>query len=227
MKFHSIICSRSLNKPQGFDRLIHYYSIAGINTLVKLDQSSIFNGYNDGFNNLELDSDDDIVILCHDDIEIISDRDEFKSILFQSLNTPKTGFVGPAGTTLLDKDATWWEVEKRRQGFHRGFVFQGKDRTSMTPNYFGPYGNVVCLDGCFLAAKAKTLKEVGLSKPSYLKEDFDFYDIHYTLTAYNMGYFNKVVPIVLMHNSIGEMRASWYTNRGCFQKEHRLPIGCK
>jgi hypothetical protein len=227
MKYHAIICTRSSNEPLPLKGLISYYRDANINLTIMLDQKSIFEGYNTALNSLKLESQDDIVILCHDDIEIITDRDEFKSILHKELNTPNVGFVGPAGTTLLDKDATWWKMENRQKGLHRGFVFQGRSRSTMTPNYFGPYGNVVCLDGCFLAAKASTLFFVGMEKPSYLKEEFDFYDIHYTIKSYNSGFFNRAIPIILMHNSNGEMRPSWYTNRQCFQKENRLPIGCK
>lgn len=227
MKYHAIICSRTSNQPKSLEGLLSYYRGANINTTVMLDQSSIFTGYSTAVNKLEYESLDDIVILCHDDIEIITDKDEFKAILSCELNRPNTGFIGIAGTTLLDRDATWWEMGKRQQGFHRGFVFQGNNRFTMTPNYFGPYGNVVCLDGCFLAAKLSTLLFIGMEKPSYLIDEFDFYDIHYTIKSYESGFNNRTVPIIAMHHSSGQMRPSWYTNRQCFIKEHRLPIRCK
>jgi hypothetical protein len=97
----------------------------------------------------------------------------------------------------------------------------------MTPNYFGPCRNVVVLDGLFLAAKYSTLKNLNLSKPPEFPSNWDFYDLYYTLSAYEAGYFNKTVPIIMMHNSSGEMRPTWDQNRRAFQRMFKLPVWCK
>ena len=85
------------------------------------------------------------------------------------------------------------------------------------------------MDGLFLAAKAKTLKEIGLDKPEYFEGDWDFYDIHYTMKAHQTGLINKVVPIIVLHNSFGNLagRESWHKNREAFIKNTDLPVKCK
>ena len=82
------------------------------------------------------------------------------------------------------------------------------------------------LDGLFLAAKAKVIKEVGLDKPEYFDGDWDFYDIHYTTTAFNKGYTNRVLGMNILHDSRGELvgRDSWEKNRIAFIQNNELPI---
>ena len=223
---HSIICSRKDKAPLGFTNLLNYFKSANVNTHVAYDQEGIFQGYTKAFEEINPDP-LDIVILCHDDIRIFSDRDQFTSILTQALSDPKVAFVGPAGTTLLGTNAMWWDLHNRQQGYHRGFVFQGSNWHDLKPNYFGPQGNVVVLDGLFLAARAETLKAIGLQKPKEYPNGWDFYDLHYTLTAYEKGYFNRTVPIMLTHYSDGMMRPTWDENRKEFRKLFRLPVRCQ
>ena len=51
-------------------------------------------------------------------------------------------------------------------------------------HYYGKPDQVVCMDGLFLAASGKVLREIGLDKPEYFEGDWDFYDIHYTVSAH-------------------------------------------
>jgi hypothetical protein len=82
----------------------------------------------------------------------------------------------------------------------------------------------VCMDGVFLAARGEVLKDVGLDKPSYLEGDWDFYDIHYTVSAHRKKYNNKVVPVQILHNSYGSPREPWDRNRKAFIRNTPLPI---
>jgi len=227
---YSIICSRKDKRPVNFDNLLKYFIEANIHCVVAYDQEGVFQGYNNTLNNLHEAfnvKDDDIIILCHDDIQIFSDRDQFVKTLTDSLASDSVGFVGPAGTTLLGTNAMWWDPHLRQQGYHRGFVFQGSDVNKLTPNYFGPHGNVVVLDGLFLAAKKKTIDKIGgLGKPKEFPNGWDYYDLFYTMTAYEKGFTNKTVPIILTHYSDGVMRPTWDENRKEFRKMFRLPTRC-
>jgi hypothetical protein len=170
--------------------------------------------------------DDTVIVLAHDDIQILSDNDTLIKYL-ELCNKPGVGFVGVAGSTAIGDYKTvngWWAA--RNFGRTRGFVFQGKDEVSMTPNYFGVAGQVVVLDGCFLACSYKTLKTVGIDKPSYLSSDWDFYDMHLTMEAYLQGLNNYAAPIIIRHESPGNMRDQWFTARDEFFKRYRnnLPI---
>ena len=84
---------------------------------------------------------------------------------------------------------------------------------------------MVVLDGLFLAASAKTLRKVGLEKPDYLIGDWDFYDLHYTFTAFKKGLTNVTVNLKIAHLSAGDLvgREGWEENRQAFIKEHELP----
>jgi hypothetical protein len=222
---YCIICSRKEKQPLNFNSLLDYYRKAGVDVRVAYDQEGIFQGYSKTFAEINPNP-QDIVILCHDDVQIFSDRDQFVDILTNALSDPKVAFVGPAGTTMLGTNAMWWDLHLRQTGYHRGFVFQGSARHDLKPNYFGPHGNVVVLDGLFLAARAETLRAISLDKPKEYPNGWDFYDLHYTLTAYEKGYFNRTVPIMLTHYSDGRMRPTWDENRKEFRKLFRLPVRC-
>ena len=97
----------------------------------------------------------------------------------------------------------------------------------MTPNYFGPAGQVVVLDGCLIAATYKTLKDIGLSQPDYLSSGWDYYDIHMTFLAHYKGYANYVVPIMIRHESSGQMREGWYQAKNEFMRKWGVAIPCR
>ena len=168
-------------------------------------------------------SDRDIVVMCHDDVEILGHHQEFHRLLQLAL-LDGVGFLGVAGATHLDEKATWWNA--RNIGAARGFVFQGEDNLFRLPNDFGPQGQVVVLDGCFLACSYATLKSVGWEKPDYLSSDWDFYDIHLTSQAHLRGLRNYTIPLLIRHESNGEMRPGWSTSRDEFVRFHRgkLPM---
>lgn len=224
MKIYAFICTRDKNLSETTKKLVSYLSSCNIDTKLLVGAKSIFSGYQKALEQTK-PKDDDIIILCHDDIEILSSKEYFAKALSYRLGDPKTGFVGVAGTTLLSEDAIWWNHTIWSQGKHRGLVFHGESIETSKATYYGDNDRVVVLDGLFLAAKAKILREVGLQKPSYLEGDWDFYDIHYTFTANDKGYHNYTIPIFILHNSFGELagRESWHKNRTNFINTHRLP----
>lgn len=225
---HTFVCTRSDNLSPITKRLVSYLDSIDIKTTLFIGHSSIFRAYSRGLRTCDL-SPDDIVILCHDDIQILSDREDFKETLERELSDPRVGFVGVAGTTLLGKDAVWWNHENWKAGKHRGFIFHGSKADFEGATSYGACGQVVVLDGVFLAARVSTLQKIGLDKPSYFSGEWDFYDIHYTYTAHKMGLENRTVPIILCHSSKGELagRDSWHKNRESFIKNSELPCEIK
>ena len=224
---YAFICTRDKAPTVTRNNLTHYLSRAGVKTKILVGQDSIFSGYKNAFE-LTKPKATDTVILCHDDIEILSDIHTFHKELECHLSQHKSGFAGVAGTTLLGEDAVWWDHQRWQKGLHRGHVFHGKDLHSYDNTYYGKSGRVVVMDGLFLAAKAETLTKIGLDKPSYFEGDWDYYDIYYTMKAHNLGLINKTVPIIVLHNSFGELagRDSWLKNREAFVKNHKLPVSC-
>lgn len=230
MKIYSIICTRSKNLNAVTQKLTSKLSSLPSKVILMTNQKSIFSGYKNAFDKIDPD-DSDIFILCHDDIEI---NDPPKAIVsaISIVNAPGYGFAGPAGTKLLGKDAVWWHQERWNQGHHSGTVHHLDKETrgavdTFLPTYYGPHSKVVVLDGLFLAASAKTLRQIGLEKPSYLKGNWDFYDIHYTFSAFKEGFTNVTVPLKIAHHSSGELvgREGWNENRMAFIRNSELPAG--
>lgn len=201
--------------------------MANVNFNFLVGQSSIFEAYSTIIKSPSID-DEDIVILCHDDIDILTPYNQFPYILKHALYPKSIGFVGVAGTTNLTENAVWWDREQWNLGNHRGFVFHGDDHLEMVPTHYGhPYNaQVAILDGLFLAAKAKVLRDIGLEKPVNFEGEWDYYDIVYTKRAHENGYENHVLPLLIRHASFGDLagRESWYKNRDSFIKETVFPI---
>lgn len=226
MNIHAFICTRSTNHSPTTHSLLSYLDRIGAVTHLLVNKASIFSAYAEELKTIT--DKNDIVIMMHDDIEILSDPETFKEELEQALFDSRCGFVGVAGATKLTQDAVWWNREVWQNQGLRGTVFHGKHRSVMTSTLYGPPGKVVVMDGLFLAAKARTLEDIGLEKPKTFTGDWDFYDIYYTLSAYEKGYYNKVLPIVLRHESVGNLagRDSWHENRKKLLGLFRLPIEC-
>jgi hypothetical protein len=229
MNIYAFICTRSKDLNDTTKELSSYLSRANIKTKFLVGQKSIFSGYSKAFKKFDI-KDEDIVIMCHDDIQILTDPEVFKNIIVKTCYKFQTGFIGVAGTTELKEDAVWWNRDAWIAGKLRGHVYHGTDITTADSTYYGAPNTeqVVCMDGLFLAAKGSVLKQVGLDKPEYFEGDWDFYDIHYTVTAHKKKYKNYVVPISILHNSKGELvgRDSWHKNRKAFIEKTSLPLSC-
>jgi hypothetical protein len=105
-------------------------------------------------------------------------------------------------------------------------VFQGDNMMTASINYFGPPHQVVALDGLFLMCRWGVLKYL-LKKPDYLTSNWDFYDIHLTLSAHLDGYNNFAVPLIVMHESDGFMRPDWFVSLEEFSREFAQHLPCR
>jgi hypothetical protein len=234
MTIHAIICTRTAETvSQTTDKLFQFLVSCGIQISVMSGAKSIFKAYQGAFDRLN-PADDDICIFCHDDIELRENPVEFVNKLKAACSLPETGFVGAAGTTHLSENAVWWDQNMWQQGKHKGKVWHIQTEPGMLNNVkiteylttYGPPDDVVALDGLFLAARADVIRKIGLQKPEYFEGEWDFYDIHYTTTAFKEGYTNKVMDLNILHNSRGELvgRDSWHKNRAAFIANNELPM---
>ena len=202
-------------------KICSYLKEAGFEVHLLINKKSIFSAYTAALTEYNVQA-EDTVILCHDDIEILTDKSVFNSLLDAKLSDKTTGVVGVAGTQLFKRSAMWWE--DLRQGNTSplnpllGCVYHGEDIFNLSPTYYGGMGTAVVMDGLFLATKGRTLFTVGTSKPSYFTGDWDFYDILYTFKDFKRGLKNLVIPIQILHNSGGEgmSKDSWIANREAF-----------
>lgn len=223
---HTLICTRIENNP-ALDNIILPLASADISRVhVKIGAESIFKGYSELLTENDIDLNDN-VILCHDDIFFVTNPHEIYARINNKLNVQGTGFVGVAGTDHLGTDLIWWSKKEKC----RGTVFHGKDDSNMVPTYYGPAGEVVCLDGVFLACKAGLLHALGLTQPEFFPGGWDFYDILWTLKA-KMSYKkrNYVLPFLICHNSPGNgiHNDGWKDNKAALTEKlaKKLPITC-
>ena len=234
MTINAIICTRTAETvSQTTDKLFQFLVSCGIKISVMSGAKSIFKAYKGAFERLN-PSDEDIFIFCHDDIEIRENPVQFVDKLRRELSLPETGFVGPAGTTHLSENAVWWDQALWKEGKHRGKVWHLQEEPGLLnnrniveyPTEYGPPDDVVALDGLFLAARADVIRKIGLEKPKYFEGEWDFYDIHYTTTAFKEGFTNKAIDLNILHHSRGELvgRDSWHKNRAAFIAQNELPM---
>tara|TARA_R100001082_G_C4364784_1_gene161311 strand:- start:774 stop:1493 length:720 start_codon:yes stop_codon:yes gene_type:complete len=163
----------------------------------------------------------DLVIMCHDDIEVLMQPDQFNSVI-DSYMDKTTGFLGVAGPQRLNKTGCWWHGLGREfphpESFLRGCVWHGESLKECYPTYYGGYGEVEVVDGLFMVAQGSTLNSINVKKPKEFSSDWDYYDMYYSYQAKKKGKLNKVVPIMILHNSPGEgaMSEEWNASRKAF-----------
>jgi glycosyltransferase involved in cell wall biosynthesis len=163
------------------------------------DARSLCEGYNRGFAKTR----GDIIIFCHDDIEIISP--DFPARLLAHLRTHD--LVGVAGTTQLI-GANWNSAGWPR--VHGCVVHRGSDGNGFFFHCFGPPRSsaVEALDGLFIAAKREVCKAIEFDEAVF--DGFHFYDLDFSYRASLAG-FRIAVPwdILILHASWGRSDPSW------------------
>jgi hypothetical protein len=226
MNIYALICTRNKAGTPTRNALTSYLSRLGVQVKLLVGQKSIFEAYTKTVNNIDY-SDEDIFIFCHDDIEVLNDPTTFMKELVTKTGDHEVGFVGVAGTQELGMNAVWWDRALLDKKVLRGCVFHGDSRDNMAPSHYGkPLDEVLCMDGLFLACRGNVLRKLDLTKPDQFSGEWDYYDIYYTLQARELGFKNKVIPILLRHESFGDLagRESWHKNRAVIQKMYKLPL---
>lgn len=183
------------------------------------DCSSIFQAYQEAVTEIKPD-DEDQVILCHDDIEILTKDSAFNKIIDSHLKKKRVGFVGVAGSAGLQRKRNWTASLQRYMG--GGMISHGKSVEQMDLTCF--YGNggtinqAVVLDGVFLATTGKVLDRIQLKMPKGFSGGWHWYDASYTLQAHLLGFNNFIVPIHLRHESSGNYDSLFYRDSEVFHE---------
>lgn len=157
---------------------------------------------------LEENCDHDIIVFMHDDIEFL--RKGWGREIIRLFNEHEDyGIIGVAGSAQFDNNGAWWQCEKRYgQVLHR---HEGKSwLTAFSPLLENDLQEVCVVDGLFMAVHRKRI-----TKQFNEAYKFDYYDICFCLDNYidNKTKIGVTTNIRIAHNSIGEMRESWYINR--------------
>ena len=197
-------------------KLKNYFLGAGWKVHFIENAESIFEAYREGVAKCNL-TPTDLVILCHDDIEILLDSTIFNRILKHHLSDPKVGFVGVAGSAVISEDANWFACSRKHKS-GGGVVFHGPSVLNMELSRYGDKKVAVILDGVFLAATSTVIRSINLNQPNHFTSKWHWYDASYTFQAYRKKLINVIAPIMIRHESGGNYDASYFKDIPAFVK---------
>ena len=175
----SVIYSTRKDKPEFIEQIkktsgVHKIEIIQI---INDGEMSLTEAYNKGLE----ESNNDIVVFCHDDI-IFDTKNWGRKLTSIFKKNPEYGIIGIAGTTDL-VDGRWWTLKESMNGI----VSHQHEGKKWTNYYSKDQGNkitdMVVLDGLFLAVNKNKIKHT-------FDEDFHgfhFYDISFCFPNYLDG----------------------------------------
>lgn len=164
----------------------------------------------------------DIVVFCHDDIEIRT-KNWGEKLLKHYKRNPEFGILGVAGSKELQSSGKWWEDARKMYGQ----VYHTQNGKTWLSAYSKHIGNLieetVIVDGVFFSVNKNVIKD-GFGEDF---EGFHFYDIDFCFKNYINGvkvgvHFN----IEINHYSVGETNEQWEINRNQFSEKYKenLPV---
>lgn len=178
---------------------------------------SLTEAYNKGLK----ESNNDIVVFCHDDI--LFDTKNWGNKLLKLFNkNPEYGIIGIAGTTDLI-DGRWWTIKESMNGV----VSHQHEGKKWTNYYSKDQGNklkeMVVLDGLFFAIDKTKIKH------EFDEEfhGFHFYDISFCFPNYLDGVkIGLTTQIRVTHLSIGQTNQQWEGHKIRFEEKYKdkLPV---
>ena len=215
----SIIYSTRKDKPEFIEKIKNTSGVHKIEIIQIINdgEMSLTEAYNKGLE----ESNNDIVVFCHDDI-IFDTKNWGRKLTSIFKKNPEYGIIGIAGTTDLI-DGRWWTLKESMNGI----VSHQHEGKKWTNYYSKDQGNkitdMVVLDGLFLAVNKNKIKH-------NFDEDFHgfhFYDISFCLPNYLDGVkVGLTTQIRVTHLSIGETNKQWEGHKVRFEEKYKnnLPI---
>ena len=212
--------STRVDNPSYVDYLRKTCKFSGVEVIQKINngEKSLSQVYNEILN----ESTNDIVVLCHDDIEFETNNWGDKILDHFRRNTD-FGILGLAGSKFLNSESKWWSVPHTMYGIvnHKN---EGKKWTS---NYSKDLGknieDVVLVDGLFIAIHKQRIEH----NFDETIPGFHFYDLGFCIPNYLDGVnIGVIFDVRVTHLSIGMTNESWEKNRILFSEKYKdeLPL---
>ena len=210
------------NNQTYIDYLIKTSGLKNVEVIQKINngEKSLSQTYNEILN----ESNNDIVVLCHDDIEF--DTKDWGKRILKHFEKSDFGILGVAGTTEVPDSGMWWQDKRKMIGIvnHK---HDGKKWESKYSRSWGDEINEGCfVDGLFIALNKKRIKE----NFDESVKGFHFYDVYFSVKNFLKGVkIGVIFNVRLTHLSIGQTNDSWEDNRKQFETEYKenLPIVSK
>lgn len=217
-----VYCTRETN-PAHKEHLI---SSSGLHKNLEVIEiinngESLTKAYNRGLKQAS----NNIVVFCHDDLEIET-KQWGKKLLKQLDKNPEYGILGVAGTKYMSATGQWWENPKKIYGRVQ-HTHEGKSWLSAYSDDMGQeVENVIGVDGVFFVVD-KTKIKITFDESV---EGFHFYDITFCFQNYLAGVkVGVITSIRINHKSIGMVNEAWEANRIIFADKYKdnLPVNIK
>ena len=176
---------------------------------------------NQTYNEILQESENDIVILCHDDLYFETKGWGFKVI--EHFQKNDFGILGVAGSTYLPMSGMWWEDKRKMIGIVNHEHEDKKWESKYSEEQGKKIKQTVLIDGLFIAVDKNRIKENFNEKI----EGFHFYDLEFCIGNYKKDVkIGVVTNIRITHKSIGMTNEQWEANRRLFAERHKefLPI---
>lgn len=174
------------------------------------------------YNEILEESTNDIVVLCHDDLEFDT-KNWGDKLLKHFTKNPNYGILGLAGSKFLDENAKWWEVNSTMYGI----VNHKQNEKKWTSVYSKDLGNkiedVILVDGLFIVVNKNKIKH---NFDEQIR-GFHFYDLGFCvpnfLSEVKIG---VIFDVRVTHLSIGQTNQEWENNRQIFSERYskNLPL---
>lgn len=164
------------------------------------------------------DPESDYVLFVHDDVLL---RD---ILTFQTLEKSfeKFDIIGLAGSSFQyygSGPQTRWDTGSTSRYDWGGFVAHTQKDGTITSNYFGQTPKqVVVIDGLFMGFNSKKFRELGIKLDTQF--EFHHYDLDTCITCHKAGMSIGVIPMFVIHESIGELDGNWEESAKRFLKKH-------
>ena len=197
-------------------------------TVIDGNTHDLFTGYNAA----AAKTTGEILIFIHDDVQLLCNPLAFGRPL-QLLQNETTGFIGAAGSRILESTGQWWGGNLTREQTYancRGMIFHGAQNdfgihALIWPGGAAEFGQIMVVDGVMLMCHRRTFDRVnGFDSATY--QGFHFYDVDTTFRAHQMGLKNYAAPLPLLHGSLGRYDEAWEKNRAIFAEKYRAVLPC-
>jgi hypothetical protein len=192
-------------------------------TVVDGNRYDLFSGYNFG----AAQTTGEILVFIHDDVQLICNALPLGKPL-ELLQNPETGFIGAAGSRILDTTGAWWGGNLTREKTFsscRGLIFHTANNPFSIHGLVWPggtanFGQVIVVDGVLLMCHRRTFDRLnGFDSATF--GGFHFYDVDTTFRAHQLGLKNYAAPLPFIHGSLGNYGEAWEKNRKIFADKYK------
>jgi hypothetical protein len=164
------------------------------------------------YNKILDQSENDIVVLCHDDIYFDS-KNWGTKLLNHFKRNEDYGILGVAGSTQLPKSGKWWEDFSKLKGIVNHESGGKKWESKYSSSRGNQIDDVLLVDGLFIVVHKKRIKK-------NFDENvlgFHFYDVDFSFRNFLEDVkIGVMYDIRITHKSVGQTNEQWELNRQKF-----------